>query len=239
MKKAVKGFAITAALCMCSLPVPAGTILFSDLGTGSDVYNTGGLPAPNGMGWGICGSAADGCSGLSAITAQLFTVAGTGSLPVTQIDLAVSNDNSSLNTFYASSWTDDGGVPGAEVAGAHWSLSTTNTGTCCSLVSVTDISGVDVTGGSQYFMVLGPLSLGDASINTLHYAFSGVTGFADGSTNGGSSWIPGFEVPLGAFDVLNTPEPNTMVLLCLGLAGLAAAQCAKAIGKRPNGRGRC
>jgi hypothetical protein len=231
MGRTVTSFAIVSALCTCSLP--AATVLFSDLGTGSNVYNTAELPPPNGIGWAIDGSTAPGAGGLSEITADLFTVLGTGSLPVTQIDLAVSNSNSSLSTFYASIWTDNSGIPGAEMPGAYWSWSTTNTGTCCSLVSVTGITGVDLTGGSQYFMVLGPLGLTDASSNYLNYNYGvSITGIVVGSTNGGSTWASDLDVPLGAFDVLNTPEPTTMALLGLGLAGVADARRAKASGRR-------
>jgi len=85
---------------------------------------------------------------------------------VIQIDLAVSNDEDTLDTFYASIWTENAGIPGTEVSGAYWSLSTSAIfGTCCALVSITGITGVNLTGGQEYFMILGPLSLSDSSFN--------------------------------------------------------------------------
>jgi len=113
------------------------------------------------------------------------------------------------------------------VPGAYWSLSTTNTGACCSLVSVSGISGVDLTGGSEYFMVFGPLSLTDASSNYLNFSYGGsATGLVVFSNNGGSTWSSEPDVPLGAFDVLSTPEPNATALLALGLGGLVLLKLA-------------
>jgi PEP-CTERM motif len=157
---------------------------------------------------------------------QLFTVAGSGSLSVGQVDLAVNNANGSLDTFYATIWTDNAGLPGGEVAGAYWSLSTSTTfGSCCGLVSVTGIDGVSLTGGQQYFMILGPLSLSDDSFNPWMVNNQNVAGLGLYSNNGGSTWVddPGGESQLlGAFDVLGSsaPEPGSLLLLGAGLIGL-------------------
>src|ERR1039458_3732803 len=146
---------LTIPLIGClSVPAARGNTLFSDLGTGSTVYSLG-LGAPYGIGLGICGSKAVGCAGSSSMIAELFTVAGTGNLPVWQIDLAVLNENSSLPTFTASIWTDVGGLPGVQVPGAFWNASTPYVvGTCCGLVSIQGITNVTLTGGSQYFLTL-------------------------------------------------------------------------------------
>lgn len=129
-----------------------GGTLFSDLGPAG---------AYGGEGWTISGSTSQVT--ISYTVASLFTVEGTGALPVAGIDLAVSQDiplggqPAQSHTFYASIWTDDSGVPGTEVAGAYWSLSTSVQGLGCSglysncpLVSITDITGVSLTGGQQY-----------------------------------------------------------------------------------------
>jgi hypothetical protein len=55
--------------------------------------------------------------------ADLFTVGGTGNQTVSEIDLGVTHE-SGLNTFSASIWTDVSGIPGSQVAGASWNLST-------------------------------------------------------------------------------------------------------------------
>lgn len=210
------------ALCMCGLPAMAGE-LFTDLGPPASAYGSGG--------WTLGGSIAPGIGGSSYTAANQFTVAGSGSFSVTQIDLAVGNVGDTLDTFYASIWTDDAGLPGAEVTGAYWSLFTTAPSTsCCSLVSETGITGVNLIGGQQYFMILGPLSLSDASWNVWLQNTQSVTGLDLYSNDGGSTWSSnGSDAMLGAFDIIggatsSTPEPCTLLLFGTGLIGLLGAR---------------
>lgn len=203
---------LAAAVCLCSLPAGAAT-LYSDLGTvPGSLYSSSG-------GTNIAGSGNPVFSQQSL--AALFTAAGSGSQTVTQIDLAVA----SLfvpNTFAASIWTDNGGIPGSEVANAYWSL-TTNIApfTCCNFVTVSGISGVTLTGGTSYFMVLAPLSATDTSGSI--WADNNV-GLYSGlvSLNGGATWISS-PFLAGAFDVLggsSVPEPSSVLLVGMGLMGL-------------------
>jgi hypothetical protein len=180
---------------LCSLPATAGFVLFGDLGPAGDVYGT--------WGWAVGG--ANNFPFGSTTVATLFSVAGTGSEPVSQIDLAVEAFNTNLsNTFSASIWTDNGGIPGAQVPGAYWALSSAMPPfTNFPLVSITGISGVSLTGGVQYFLVLGPLS-----DNSSDNFIVNVEGFNDNPYN-----------PQGAFDVLSgTPEPSSLALLAAGAA---------------------
>jgi hypothetical protein len=112
-------FLFVIALCIPSIPAKAGSILFSDLGPAGNVYN-------DSRGIDLAGSGS--FIGGSNLDASQFAVAGSGSLPVTQIDLAVANDEHTLDTFYASIWTDNAGVPGVQVLGAYWSLAATTPG---------------------------------------------------------------------------------------------------------------
>ena len=208
-------FIVAFAICICCPPAMRGSTLFSDLGPAGNVYGAGG--------WSVAG--AESSPGGSMTTAGLFTVSGTGSLPVTGVDLAVANVGGLENTFYASIWTDNGGLPGVEVAGAYWDLSTSASySSCCDLVSITGIAGVTLTGGQQYFMILGPLSISDYSDNAWYWNNQGVDGLILRSTNtqAGGAWMSyGTGNPLGAFDVTSnasTPEPATWPML-LGLAG--------------------
>jgi hypothetical protein len=203
------------ALCMCGLPAMAGT-LFSDMGPSGSVYDCC-------DGWTVSGS--ENIVGTSYTSANLFTVAGSGSLAVSQIDLAVGNAGG-VNTFYATIWTDNAGAPGSQVAGAYWNpLSTTTSfGSCCGLVSVTGITGVDLTGGQQYFMILGPLSTSDNSWNAWNENNQGINGDVQNSTNGGATWNEEGSNTTGAFDILSaTPESGSLLLLGTGLIGMLGA----------------
>jgi len=205
---------LVLAFCVCSLPSMA-SVLFSDLGGVGDVYN-------DSSGWTVSGS---GFLGTSETAADQFGVTGIGSESVTEIDLAVVNVGAP-DTFSAAIWTDVGNAPGTQVAGAFWDLSTTaSSGTCCSLVSVTGISGVALTGGQDYFLVLSPLSLTDDSWNVWDLNNQSVDNLVLSSTNGGSSWTSSESSPTGAFDILGdptaAPEPGSWFMLAAGIAAIA------------------
>ena len=111
--------------------------LFSDLGPPGDPYNCC-------EAWVVAGS---GALGTSVTAANLFTVSGGGNFDVTQVDLGV-NYISGTNAFYASIWTNSDGLPGAQVTNAYWpALAAVN---YPSLVTISGISGVTLTGGQSY-----------------------------------------------------------------------------------------
>jgi len=184
----------------------SASVLFSDLGTGGSVYQSG------------SGAIIQGQSGDNITNARAFTVAGTGDFDVTQFDLGVVEDKNGattfyLNTFTASIWTTSSGHPGTELG--SWNLSTNEpNGSCCILVSQTGITGITLTGGTQYFMVLGPVASNDGSKVEWENNTTGATTAEVGSVNGGA-WIVGSPggITNAAFDVLGTasdtgvPEP--------------------------------
>jgi hypothetical protein len=226
MKTLLSLLLAAGALCLCELPASGGIILFSDLGPGGSYDNTGGFVL---QGAGNC------CSfpGSTYSYADRFTVAGSGSEAVSQIDLGVTNllpsafpvcadPTTCLNTFFASIWTDVSGSPGSQVPGAYWSLTSEPHGSSA-LVSVTGISGVTLIGGQQYFMIVGPLSPTDNSLNTWDTNNQGVFGGAQYSTDGGVTWIPyPTFLAISAFDVVGVgtgvPEPSALALLGAGIA---------------------
>jgi hypothetical protein len=195
-----------------------GDVLFTDLGPTGNVYDSS-------AGWVIRGGSA--ASPLSTVAANLFTVPGAGNQAVSQLDLAVLNTDPSSHTFYASIWTDDGGVPGTQVPGAYWSLSTDDPAqSCCGLISVTGISGVYLTGGQSYFLVLGPLDPWDGSWNYIASNNQGIAGLDLYSYDGGSGWLSNGIQGTGAFDVLGSPapEPDSLLVLAIGIVGILAAR---------------
>ena len=102
MKRASLVLLALTALCLISLPAMADITLFTDLGLPGNQYQAG-------TGWTVSGT---GTVGTSFTAANAFTVSGSGSFNVTQIDLGVGYVVSPP-TFYASIWTDVGGLPGS------------------------------------------------------------------------------------------------------------------------------
>jgi hypothetical protein len=174
--------------------------LFSDLGPSLLTYQCC-------YGLEVSGSGAEGGSFTAA---NQFTVGASGS--VSQIDLAVGY-GSGVNSFYASIWTDNAGLPGTELARWDNLSSSTSFGGCCGLVTISGISGLSLIAGQQYFLVLGPENMESTTQENWNLNILGVTGLDLYSTDGGNTWNSnGGGATLGAFDILGTGQQQTPML---------------------------
>ena len=119
--------------------------------------------------------------------------------------------DSGVNTFFAALYTANGNLPGTLIAQWNNLSSSTTFGQCCGLVTITGISGVELTVGTSYFLVLGPMKLNSTTSETWNLNSTGATGLVlyanNGCQNGsgnGCSWNSKGTQTLGAFDVLGS-----------------------------------
>jgi hypothetical protein len=134
----------------------------------------------------------------SVAEANQFQVTASGS--VSQIDVAVGYV-SGQNAFDIEIHDNNNGVPGALLA--SWDEpSPQNFGGCCALISITGISGLSLTAGQQYFMVLRTQTDNSTALAQWNQNSTAATGLAVFSLDGTLTWNSRGQQGLGAFDVL-------------------------------------
>ena len=159
----------------------------------------------------------------SMTAANVFTTSGTGSLSVSQIDVAVGYV-SGTNSFHVDIYTDTGGLPGSALASFTNLSSSTNFGTCCGLVTITE-PGLMLSAGQQYWIVIGPTTTDSTTSEEWNLNSQDVIGSDVFSTDGGLTWTKRGQQTLGAFDILadssvifsDLGPPGNVYQCCFGL----------------------
>lgn len=216
MKKFAWSFCLLALALCVSLPAMAQTTFYSNLGTGTDVYNCC-------DGWTMGGT---GTLGTYYYDGGSFVSGASGA--VTQLDVGVGYVTGT-NSMFLALYTDSGGLPGTLLGQWNNLQATPTFGDCCGLLTVTGISGINLTAGTSYYIVMGPSSTSSTLWAAWNINTTGATdtllqassGCAEGSASG-CNWNSFSGETAGAFDVLGSsgqsvPEPSSFLLMGTGL----------------------
>jgi hypothetical protein len=203
---------VAGSLLFCGSRSLAATVVFSSLYPGGFYLNTGYV---------IEGS--NNASGYQEVANRFVPTSG-GIL--SSIELGLSYDGTP-NQVDVSLRLD--GLLGSPSPGVLFSQTVTTTfdifSSNTNLLSVVPSSSIFLTPGTGYWIVVRPHTPDSVDV----WKFGAVAGNSAYSTDAGQTWRTGGGEynSLNAFRVSVVPEPATLSLVCVGLAGIAARRMAK------------
>lgn len=199
------------ALCSATYAQVAFNDFASDANSATYGYATN-------VGWTISGAS----SAVSEfVCANQFVSGASGSVSdvILPLNYASGDPNATIDVQLVA---DNANMPGTVLE--SWTVGTSGTfGSWSAPETLTGDGSASLAAGTSYWLVLSPTNVGNSDLwAVLNYNEAGATGLD--LYNQGSGWASNPGATLGAFevDVAPTPEPATMTLLGLGIAGLIA-----------------
>lgn len=159
-----------------SAPIPGVKVLYSNLGPNNNTYD-------GNEGWTIAGP--QSALGFDQAIAQPYTPSTNVTVQGLQLALGYVEG---ADEMAVAIFTDANGLPGKPIK--FWNVTNIPSfGTCCSLVTVRDPSGVALTAGTQYWVVVGWDSLSETIYGVWDYTYNNAQGtVAFASSGNNNTW---------------------------------------------------
>jgi hypothetical protein len=181
----------------------ADIVVYSDLGSGNDVYQSGG------GGWDITGTESS-CPRCDGAFDSAFSFTPTATAYLTELQVALGYV-SGTNSVTVDLMTNSNGAPGSIIE--SWNASGLPSDvTCCTLQTLLSNAAVPLLSGTTYWVAVQPA----ATDTYVLWQYNSIGIMGPGVYNQGAGWDQNGGVVVGAFQVLGSqsavPEPDTAAL---------------------------